>query len=176
VTCVVQNGSYVATYQTGTLDGTPLFFPVDGDPFTPAIERSAAIMGPPYAPSFAAEKGAPLHNFSFTSEVRHWFLYDSTKPYTLDFTGDDDVWLFINSKLAVDLGGIHTGVSGSVTFGAGASANFGLMDGHVYEVAVFQAERQSSGSSYRLTRRGQRRPERMHAGLRRRDRPPRRGM
>ena len=151
VTCVVQNGSYVATYQSGTLDGTPLFFPVDSDPFTPTTERSTATIGPPYDPNFDVEKGAPLHNFSFTSQVRYWFKYDATKTFTLDFTGDDDVWLFINKQLGVDLGGIHTAVQGSVTFGAGARTNFGLMDGQVYQVDVFQAERQTSGSSYRLT-------------------------
>ena len=69
----------------------------------------------------------------------------------LDFTGDDDVWVFINRQLAVDLGGIHIPVNGSVTFGAGARTNFGLTNGQVYEVAVFQAERQTNGSTYRLT-------------------------
>jgi len=151
--CVPKGGSYTATFQTGTLDGTPVFFPVDGDLFTPLTERSAATIGPPYAANFVAEAGtpAPLHNFSFTSEVRYWFQYDATKTYTLNFTGDDDVWLFINKQLAVDLGGIHTPVQGSVTFGAGSRTVLGLVDGQVYEVAVFQAERQTTGSSYRLT-------------------------
>ena len=103
------------------LDGTPLFFPVDGDTFTPAAERVSATLAPPYDANFAAEAGMPKHNFGFTSEVRYWFQYDSTKTYTLDFTGDDDVWVFINRKLAVDLGGIHTPVQGSVTFGMGAT-------------------------------------------------------
>jgi fibro-slime domain-containing protein len=151
LSCTVSGSSYVATYQTGALDGTPLFFPVDGDNFSPASERVSATIGPPYDPNYDAEPGMPKHNFSFTSEVRYWFQYDSTKTYTLDFTGDDDVWLFINRKLAVDLGGIHTPVQGSVTFGAGRPAMFGLTNGQVYEVAVFQAERQTTGSSYRLT-------------------------
>jgi fibro-slime domain-containing protein len=112
-----------------------------------------------------------LHNFSFTSEVRYWFLYDKTKSYTLDFVGDDDVWVFINRKLAVDLGGIHTPIDGNIVIGAdgnGAttitqtypipvpaaikqSAALGLQSGQVYEIAVFQAERQTDGSSYKLT-------------------------
>ena len=151
LSCVAGTGSYTATFQTGTVDGTPLFFPLDGDTFSPVSERGSASVGPPYDLNFSIETGAPLHNFNFTSEVRYWFQYDASKTYTLDFTGDDDVWLFINKKLAVDLGGIHTPVQGSVTFGAGAPAAFGLADGQVYEVAVFQAERQTNGSSYRLT-------------------------
>ena len=99
-----------------------------------------------------AETGMPKHNFSFTSEVRYWFKYDAHKTYTLDFTGDDDVWVFVNRKLAVDLGGIHTPVQGSVTLSAATRrTRTGCTDGSVYEVVVFQAERQTNGSSYQLT-------------------------
>ena len=47
-----------------------------------------------------------LHNFSFTSEIRYWFQFDSTKTYQLDFLGDDDLWMFVNKRLAVDIGDI----------------------------------------------------------------------
>src|SRR5690348_2873723 len=48
--------------------------------------------------------GGPAHNFSFTSELHYPFTYKSsgTAP-KFDFTGDDDVWVFINGHLAVDL-------------------------------------------------------------------------
>jgi fibro-slime domain-containing protein len=155
LTCTISNGNYVATYQMAALDGTPFFFPVDADTFTPlnSAERVAAQAAPPYA-NWVAEAGMAKHNFHFTSEVRYWFQYDAAQPYVLDFTGDDDVWVFINRRLAVDLGGIHTPVQGSVTFGMGqaaANTRFSLTNGQVYEVVVFQAERQTVGSSYRLT-------------------------
>jgi fibro-slime domain-containing protein len=175
--CDVSQGVYQATFIVSKADGNPLFFPVDGDTFTPASELEAAQI-PPYYDATAtwpfdmdAAGNKRLHNFSFTSEVRYWFLYDKTKTYTLDFVGDDDVWVFINRTLAVDLGGIHPPVAGSIVIGADGngtttitqtypvpppaavqhSVTLGLQNGQVYEIAVFQAERQSTGSSFKLT-------------------------
>ncbi|HJX63322.1 MAG TPA: DUF4215 domain-containing protein [Polyangia bacterium] len=177
LSCYTANGSYSATFIVSRVDGSPLFFPVDGDTFTPASELEGAQIPPYYDPmgtwpwDLDAAGVKRLHNFSFTSEVRYWFLYDKTKTYTLDFVGDDDVWVFINRKLAVDLGGIHTPVIGTVVIGANGngtttisqtlpnpppaatqqSTTLGLVSGQVYEIAVFQAERQITGSSYKLT-------------------------
>ncbi|HTA88627.1 MAG TPA: DUF4215 domain-containing protein, partial [Polyangiaceae bacterium] len=89
------------------------------------------------------------HNFSFTSELRYQFTYAGGE--VLQFFGDDDVWVFINSTLAVDIGGLHPQTFGSITLDATAAMKLGLTVGGMYEIAVFQAERHTTGSNYQLT-------------------------
>ena len=160
IKCYLQNGTYMATYSAGGVDGNPLFFPIDKDPFSAGELKPAQVPGKPVGlyqvtelwPYDVDDDGNTLlHNFSFTSEVRYWFKYEAGKTYTLNFVGDDDVWVFINKKLAVDLGGIHTPVEGSITIDNTTAGGLNMKPDNVYEIAVFQAERQTTCSSYKLT-------------------------
>src|SRR5690606_17264728 len=97
------------------------------------------------------------HNYHFTSEFRAYFEYRGGE--VLDFTGDDDVWVFINGRLAVDIGGIHGATNRSVTLSSNIDmstgqiydARFDVFEGGIYEIALFQAERHTSESNYKLT-------------------------
>jgi fibro-slime domain-containing protein len=122
---------------------TPPYFPVDNQGW------AAPPDGPEIPYLAACDNDQLFHNYSFTSEVRYWFEYSGGE--VLRFIGDDDVWVFVNGQLAVDLGGIHSASSGSVTLDAATATKFGLTEGRIYEIAVFQAERRLCGSSYKLT-------------------------
>jgi fibro-slime domain-containing protein len=118
------------------------FFPWDGDPDS-WVARGKED-----------ENGG--HDFGFTSEVRHYFEYtlDPANPQTLTFSGDDDVWVFINRKLAVDIGGLHSEQNRSLQLDAAQAAQLGLEQGKIYEIALFHAERHTGQSNFNLTLNG----------------------
>jgi fibro-slime domain-containing protein len=148
------SGACCAESTQQRFDGTPLFFPVDASARKDArlrakIPEQYGYTGWPWED--AVVPGAGAHNFSFTTEVVYWFQYDPSRAAMLDFSGDDDLWVFVNGKLAVDLGGAHVPSPGQVTIDTAAAATFGLEPGKVYPIHVFHAERKAEGSSFKLT-------------------------
>lgn len=85
-------------------------------------------------------------NYSFTTQLEADFVYTKGSSQYFTFSGDDDVWAFIDGRLVIDLGGLHPRREQTVyldTLGW-------LEDGGMYRFKIFHAERHTTASNFRM--------------------------
>lgn len=87
------------------------------------------------------------HNFHFTLEAATTFTYVGGEIFT--FSGDDDMWVFVNRRLAIDLGGLHQSLTGSVSLDERA-LELGIAQGGTYPLHFFFAERHTIESNFTI--------------------------
>ena len=120
---------------------TNAFFPLDT---APAADKW---------PETEGDDANVQHDFLFTSQLRIPFQYKGGEQ--LIFKGDDDVWVFLNNRLVVDIGGVKNTRTDQITLGSASTDTSGaplnLVVGDMYEFVVFQAERNPTKSTYQIT-------------------------
>ncbi len=88
----------------------------------------------------------PEKNFHFTYEMHATFVHNANTKDVFKFTGDDDVWVFIDGKLVIDLGGMHSAQEQVIELD-----RLGWLEhGQAYNLDFFFAERHTNQSNFRL--------------------------
>jgi fibro-slime domain-containing protein len=122
---------YDSAIQGAPYGNTPVGM-ISGNGFFPIDD------GTPYATSFG-DQGWP-NNYSFTCEIHTVFVYKGGEYF--NFRGDDDVYVYIDGKRVIDLGGIHGPETAQVQVDS-----LSLTVGQSYPLDFFSAERHVSGSN-----------------------------
>ena len=77
-----------------------------------------------FMPYSSWDDGASQNKFAFGMMISFEFLQPKNgkingQDMVFSFSGDDDVWVFIDNKLVLDLGGVHERATGSINFANG---------------------------------------------------------
>lgn len=113
------------------------FYPIDGLGYEQPglLSKTSAING-------------GNNNGSFTLRGESQFVYEHGKELYFTFTGDDDVYMYINGKLALDLGGAHGRNTKTVKLNDLNAKEYGLKEGQVATFTFFYMERCSDASTF----------------------------
>jgi fibro-slime domain-containing protein len=109
------------------------FYPIDGQLWG---NPKQCISGQPTGAQY-------VHNYYFTTELHT--VFQARRGDVFSFSGDDDVWVYINRRLVVDLGGIHETLTQDVMIDT-----LGLTEGMEYQLDFFHAERQAQNSNFKI--------------------------
>ena len=133
-----EEGFWLADISENNEDGG--FFPIDNLEF---LDSAKTVRNPKFDWDEQLTKNGKKHNYSFAMKISAQFKY--IKGQYFEFRGDDDVWVFINNRLVVDIGGCHNPVERAVDLDT-----LGLIEGREYPFHIFFSERNANGSNFKM--------------------------
>lgn len=154
--CYVDDGQVVldkenkAIYNgdSGYKDGTKFFYPLTGEGYDKYLGDTTDMQ--PQTTVDTKNDWYPVGaNGNFTLKGEAQFIYRNADDLYFTFSGDDDVYLFINNKLALDIGGSHWPVEKTVNLNE-LSAEYGLEEGQVATFTFFYMERCADASNFSI--------------------------
>jgi fibro-slime domain-containing protein len=85
-------------------------------------------------------------NEHFCFESHADFIYDPAQVFY--FSGDDPIWVYINNKLVIDLGGAHMAAPGHIKLSTMTPA---LEEGKTYPIDIFFCDQRTVNSNVRIS-------------------------
>lgn len=132
---VLLNGKLIPKYRYEN----NYFWPIDNDGWKSKSGESYEL---------AVGNDHKQHNFHFTLEMSLEAIFIPGTSFK--FRGDDDLWVFINGIIAMDLGGLHASIDGEIKMSNSESfmKKYNLTVGQPFNFRLFFAERCTTASRF----------------------------
>ena len=128
-------------FQDAAPEGTPIYVTGTEKPSSPAQGAAASYRWT----SEVDGDGNGGRNHHFCSETHARFKF--RKNATFSISGNDDIWVFIDNKLAVDLGGTHLAAPAYVDLNKFLPK---ATEGNEYDIDIFTCDRRTTTSNLNI--------------------------